>query len=155
MKTCLVSLLYAGLLLLPSAALAQDDFAGRWGVDGSTQLADIGVSPFGASPVFTQTADTISWQSSDGRQQTLRLNGPSVIYGRTYTARWVERTLLLESRTSLPNGGAFVVLQILLRNAADELELISVAPVLAREGVNVALAREGTDLRRLVYRRRN
>jgi hypothetical protein len=142
MKACLVRLVCVGLLLLPSAALAQDDLSGQWGVPGSTNLADIGVSPFGAAAVITQTADAISWRLADGRELTMRLNQPSEVLGFTYTARWVHRALLLEARRPLPDGRSLTTVQVLFRNADDELELVSVTPV------------PQTHVGRLVYRRR-
>jgi hypothetical protein len=155
MKTCLVMFAFVGLMILPSAARAQDDFSGRWEAPGSTLLADLGMSPFGAPAVFTQTADTLSWPGSDGRTHTLRLNGTSVVYERTYTARWSGRALLLEWKPSLPDGSAFTLLQILFRNEKGELELISMQPMFAKKGPNAALAPEGTEMRRVVYQRRD
>lgn len=141
MKACLVRVLCAGLLLLPSTALAQDDFSGQWGLPGSTSLADIGVSPFGSGAVITQTADAISWRLADGRVLTMRLDEPSEVLGFTYTARWVHRALLLEAQWPLSGGRSLTTVQLLFRNANDELELVSVTPV------------PETNLGRLVYRR--
>jgi hypothetical protein len=142
MKAGLWGLLCAGSLLLPSAALAQDDFSGQWGVPGSTNLADIGVSPFGAAAVITQTADAISWQLADGRELMMRLNEPSEVLGFTYIARWVHRALMLEAKWPLPDGRSLTTVQMLFRNGNDELELVSVTPV------------PETRVGRLVYRRR-
>jgi hypothetical protein len=149
MKTCLVISLCAGLLLLPSVSFAQDDFGGRWEMSGGTPISEVAVSPFAAAAppvVITQTADAISWKTADGRQLAIRLNEPTVVSGRTYTARWMNRVLLLEARSTRPDGSIFTMLQILLRNANDELELLSFLPL--------PRSNEGTEVGRLVYYRR-
>ena len=149
MKTCLVGLLWASLLLLPSVSFAQEDFRGRWRVNETTLISDMWLSPFAAAAppvVITQTADTLSWETADGRQLSIRLSEPSVISGRTYTARWVDRALLLEARWTLPEGRVVTIAQVLLRNANDELELVSFVPLLR--------STEGTGTTRLVYHRR-
>lgn len=146
MKACLVRVLGAGLLLLPSIAFAQEDFSGRWEAPGSTQLADLGIGPFGAAPVITQTADGISWPNAEGDEQTLRLDGPSVVNEHTYTARWVHRALVIESRWPRVSG-VLTIVQILIRNASDELELVSVLPLSPQDG-------GGSRFSRVVYQRR-
>lgn len=132
MKTALTILLSAGLILVPSAVVAQDDFSGRWVPDMGTQIQDAALSPFAAAspPVLiTQTADGLAWETHDGRKLAIRLNEPSVVSGRTYTARWVNRSLLLEARTTLPDGRVLTMLQVLLRNANGDVELLSFLPL--------------------------
>jgi hypothetical protein len=149
MKNRLAMFLCAGLLVVPAVSSAQEDFRGTWEVDMSTPISDSAVSPFAAAqpPVaITQTADTISWETADGRQLQLRLNEPSMIAGRTYTARRVNRALLLEARSTRPDGRSVTMLQILLRNANDELELLSFLPL--------PRSNERTEIGRLVYKRR-
>lgn len=146
MKTALTLLLCAGLLLAPSAAAAQDDFSGRWVPDMGTKIQDAALSPIAsaAPPILiTQTADALSWETPDGRRHAIRMNEPSVVSGRTYTARWVNRSLLLESRTTLPDGRMFTMLQVLLRNANGDLEVLSFLPL--------SSSNDGTEIVRLVY----
>jgi hypothetical protein len=144
MKTRLAILLCVGLLLVPSAAAAQDDFSGRWELPGSTNIAHVANSPFGVSPVITQTADTISWQAASGETLELRLNGPSTFLGRTYTVRWLHRALLLEGQWTWRGGRTFTVVQILFRNTNGDLELVSVVP---------DIDRQQTASSRLIYKR--
>ena len=149
MKTCLAASLCAVLLLLPSAASAQDDFSGRWVVDMWTPINEMAVSPLsgsGSPVVLTQTVDGISWSTADGRQLAIRLSEPSVIAGRTYTARWVNRALLLEARSTLRDGSTFTMVQMLLRNANDDLELFTFLPI--------PQSNQGSEVGHLIYHRR-
>jgi hypothetical protein len=149
MKLCVAVSLFAGLLLLPSVSSAQDDFSGRWVVDMWTPINEMAASPFAASAppvVITQTREGISWASADGRQLVILLNEPSVIAGRTYTARWVNRALLLEARSTFADGRTFTMVQVLLRNANDDLELFSFLPM--------PRSNEATEVGHLIYHRR-
>jgi hypothetical protein len=149
MKARLIGSVCSGLVLLSSVSFAQEDFSGRWRPDERTLISDAWASPFAAAAppvVITQTTDALSWEAADGRQQTIRLNEPSVVSGRTYTARWVDRALQLEARYTLPDGRTVTLLQVLLRNANDELEIVSFFPL--------PRSNQGTEISRLIYYRR-
>ena len=148
MKACLVGLVTVGMVLVSSVSFAQDDFSGRWRPSDTTLISDAWASPFAsaAPPVLiTQTSDAISWQAADGRPLAIKLNEPFVIAGRTYTARWVDRVLLLEASWALPEGRKMTMVQALVLKANDELEIVSFVPR--------SLGKEGTEIIRLVLHR--